>query len=221
MSTTHDSTAAVRQRRAADPEHVRHLPAGAALAEVELQRLWLLQEGVVAVCHPAQDGGCDHPEYLALPGNLIGAERLAGEATPSRINVLAAAVLVAVPSGTAAQRQGLLAPALAQARRQAREFLSLRSGSLADRVRHLLLLLGAKHGEEVDLKLPQLRQLSSLLDATPEAICRVLGGLRRMDVLVAQQHRHTRVVRRALNDLVVPPGISSGLGVRRPTVRVT
>lgn len=219
MTTRHLPMAALHPSDAVDAEQTRHLVAGSTVAAVDLQRVWLLREGVVAVCLPARDAPGDRPQYLALPGDLSGAEQLAGEARPSQLSVLAAAVLVAVPCGTAAQRQGLLLPALAQARRQAREFLCLRSGSLADRLRHLLLMLGASHGDVIDLRLPQLRELSSLLDKSPEAICRVLGGLKKMDVLVAQQHRHTRVARRALDDLVVPPGLSSGRAPRRQATR--
>jgi CRP-like cAMP-binding protein len=195
------------------------LPAGSELTAADAQRLWSLKRGVLAVYDTNEGSHGSRPCYLARPGDLIGAECLAGEPSPGRVTVLAAASLVAIPRGTLAQRQGLLAQAYGQARRQAREFVQLRSGSLTDRVRHLLLTLGSAHGEEVDLELPPLRQLAGLLDATPEAICRVMGGLKHLDVLVTHQYRHARVLRRALSDLVPPPGLSSGLSGRRPAVR--
>ncbi len=220
MSIAYEPIAVSGPASVIDSERLRHLSAGTVMAEADLPRLWLLRQGVVAVYQPTPTSAGDRPQYLALPGDLIGAEQLAGEATPSRISILANAVIAAVPCVTSAQRHELLTSALVQARRQAREFLCLRSGSLADRVRHLLLMLGATHGEEVNLQLPPLRQLSGLFDATPEAICRVLGGLKQLDVLVAQHDRQTRVVRRALKELVVPPGLSSGRNVRRAVVRV-
>jgi hypothetical protein len=58
--------------------------------------------------------------------------------------------------------------------------------------------------------LPTLRQLAHIVDASPEAICRVLGSLRYLDVLQARPSRHVRVARRALAELVPPKGMSSG-----------
>lgn len=187
-------------------------PAGAERQGADLQGLWLLRQGVVAL---SPIGDKHRPHYLALPGDWLGVETLIGDPAPALASVLAEAVIVPAASCMPPERSALLATAYAQARRQAREFLQLRSGLLADRVRHLLLLLGVSQGEDMDVELPSLRQLAGLLDATPEAICRVLSGLRQMEVLVPQPLNHTLVARRALHDLVAPPGLSSGLGRRR------
>jgi hypothetical protein len=199
-------------RFGAQADGTQRWPAGAEPQKADLQGLWLLRQGVLALGHTVDK---PRPHYLALPGDWIGVETLIGEPAPAMSWVLADAVIVPAACSGPSERSALLAAAYAQARRQALEFLQLRSGSLADRVRHLLLLLGVSQGEDMDVELPSLRQLAGLLDATPEAICRVLSGLRRMDVLVPKPLNHTLVARRALHELVAPPGLSSGLGRRR------
>lgn len=192
--------------------------AGAECPPGDLRGLWRLQLGVVAISHASDEHG---PHYLALPGDLIGAEVLAGQPVPLRGWVLAEAVLVPVAPGGAGQQRELLSAAYGQARRQARDFLRLRTGSLADRIRDLLLLLGVSQGEELNVELPSLRLLSGLLNASPEAICRVLSGLKQLKILASQPRRHTRVSRRALREMVLPPGLSSGLGTRRTASAVS
>lgn len=187
-------------------------PAGYECRQAELQGLWQLRQGVLAIGLAADD---HRPQYLALPGDWIGVETLSGGPAPDWAWVMADARIEPAALVEARAHRRFLATAYAQARRQAREFLQLRSGSLTDRVRNLLLMLGASQGEHMDVELPSLRQLSALLDATPEAICRVLSGLRQLDVLVPQPRKHTHVARSTLHNLVVPPGLSSGLGSRR------
>ena len=191
---------------------IRQLRPGHELGHSDMARLWRVRHGVVGVVHHLAAGE-GRPQFLALAGDLIGADALAGEATPSRVFAVTAAELEAVPCFGAAARHEALSLAYAQSRRQGREILRLRTGSVADRVKQMLLLLGDSDAdaEEADVELPSLRRLGDILDASPEAICRVLGRMRQLDVLVAREPRRARVATRALCHLVPPPGMSSSL----------
>lgn len=187
----------------------RNLRPGDELSASDRLGIWRVSCGIVGVSNTTTD---DEPvHYLAVPGDLVGAELLAGDATPPFAFAVTAVQLEAVACPGEKTRHELLALAYAQSRRQGREFARLRTGSLTDRVRQILLLLGGASADEVDLELPSLRQLAGILDASPEAICRVLGGMRHLDVLVARQPRRARVVRRALTELVPLEGMSSGV----------
>jgi hypothetical protein len=195
------------------PAGSRPLRAGHELDGAETTRLWRVRRGVVGVVHDAA-GLEERPQFLALPGDLIGADALAGLATPSRVFAVTAAELEAVACPDTPSRHELLSVAYAQSRRQGREIVRLRTGSVADRVKQMLLLLGDDDAgaEESDVELPSLRRLADILDASPEAICRVIGRMRQLDVLGArEQHHRARVSTRALNELVPRPGMSSSL----------
>lgn len=194
----------------------RLLRPGQELAGTDLTRLWCVRRGMLGIAHDALAEDA-RTQFLALSGDLIGAELLAGEGAPGRVVAVTAAELEPVPCFGLDSRHGVLSMAYAQSRRQGREILRLRTGLVADRVKQMLLLLGehGEHGEVTDVELPSLRQLADLLDASPEAICRVLGRMKQLDVLVARRPRSARVSTRALSALVPPPGMSSSLpGVR-------
>jgi hypothetical protein len=161
------------------------LEAGATLADTERLRLWRVRRGVLVVCQHGPGLG-ERPQYLALPGDLIGLEQCVGAAPPSRVLALAAATLVALPSGGAVPSPVLLGQALAQARRQADELQRLRAGLLSERLLRLLALLRQPGAPDGDVAMPTLKQLSRLLEATPEAICRTLTQMKQADVIVAQ-----------------------------------
>lgn len=186
-------------RDAATAETSCRIAAGSAMAERKLQRQWRVREGALVICHRGDDA-IERAQYLAMAGDLIGVEPLIGEPPPSRIQAVASATLTAVAASGEQAQSGLLAQALAQSRRQARELLQLRSGRLHVRVLRLLSMLGQSKGGEVEVGLPPLRQLSLLLDATPEAICRALTSMKHNDVIVPQPEPRGRVV------LIVPPG---------------
>jgi CRP-like cAMP-binding protein len=190
----------------------RPLRAGHELDTADTTRLWRVRHGVVGIVHDLA-GVEERPQFLALPGDLVGADALAGVAPPSRVFAVTAAELEAVQCLDAAARHELLSLAYAQSRRQGREIVRLRTGSVADRVKQMLLLLGEgdADAEESEVEVPSLRRLADILDASPEAICRVIGRMRQLDVLSAREHRRARVSTRALNDLVPRPGMSSSL----------
>lgn len=159
---------AANSARRADGRHLRPLPESAAgpaatrlqpqpvttswlapgheLGVADALRAWRVCRGVIGVVHDAAGGPCQ-AQYLALPGDLVGVEHLTGEPLPARVFAITAAEIETVVCHGGLERGDLLALAYAQSRRQAREFLRLRSGSLTDRVRHLLLLLSGAETE--------------------------------------------------------------------------
>ncbi len=199
-----------------NPAVLRTLRPGHELAVADVTRLWRVRRGMLGMAQgtPAEDA---RVQFLALPGDLVGAELLTREADPSRVIAVTAAELEAVPCFGLASRHEVLTVAYAQSRRQGREILRLRTGLVADRVKQMLMLLG-EHGDgcdEAEVELPSLRQLADILDASPEAICRVLGRMRQLDVLISRRPRSARVSTRVLTELVMPPGMSSSLPVHR------
>lgn len=188
------------------------LAPGVALDAVERRHLWRVIDGLVLVVQPAT-AGAPGPQYLARAQDLIGTDRLAGGAGPQRVVAITGCTLAPLAPVGARALAATMAESLAQSRRQGAELLQLRTGSLTDRVRHMLMLLGAADAEEADVELPPLRVLAELMDATPEAICRVLSGMRQLAVLGERRASRTRVRQRALRELVPPPGMSSGVAI--------
>lgn len=192
----------------------RRLRAGQALSRVDGTRLWRVAQGVLGVA--LEPGDTDHDvrtQFLALPGDLIGTDPLAGSPLVPHVFAVTAAELEAVPCADTDQHHALLQLAYAQSRRQGREILRLRTGLVADRVKQMLLLLGQPDADsgETEVELPSLRRLADLLDASPEAICRVLGRLRQLEVLLNRRPHRARLSTHALHALVPPAGMSSSL----------
>lgn len=190
---------------------LRILRSGALLDETDALPLWRVRRGLMAL--GARDGReGERTHFLAVPGDLIGVEALVGEPAALRACAVTAVEIEALACVDLRLQPDLLRQAYAQARRQGREILRLRTGLVADRVRQMLLLLGEHaDADDAEVELPSLRRLADLLDASPEAICRVLGRMRQLDVLVTHRPRAARLSTRALNELVLPQGMSSSL----------
>ncbi len=194
---------------------LRTLRSGARLDDTDTQPLWRVRRGLMAIS-ARDDGEGERTHVLAVPGDLLGVAALAGEAVALRARALTAVAGEPLACADRPLQPDLLRQAYAQSRRQGREILRLRTGMVADRVRQMLLLLGEHAGtDDAEVELPSLRRLAELLDASPEAICRVLGRMRQLDVLVTHRPRAARLSTRALNELVLPQGMSSSLPAQR------
>lgn len=194
---------------------LRSLRAGALLDDTDHHPLWRVRRGLMAIS-TRDEGDGERTHFLAAPGDLIGVESLAGEPVALRACAVTAVEVEPLACADLRFQPELLRQAYAQSRRQGREILRLRTGLVADRVRQMLLLLGENAGaDDAEVELPSLRRLADLLDASPEAICRVLGRMRQLDVLVTHRPRAARLSTRALNELVLPQGMSSSLPAQR------
>lgn len=176
------------------------LPPGTAL-EARLQHgLWRVKSGAFRVI-------CDDSQqivYLALPGDLIGVERLLHAAQTCRALPIVRSVVERVDTSDTAPLTALLREALLQSRRQCSDMLRLRSGQVGERVKLLLSMLrphdrdahgDGNEGDTGDVGehsacandrsygLPSLRESADIVGSTPESVCRALSAMRNAPTL--------------------------------------
>lgn len=147
--------------------------------------LWRVAEGVVRL--DRESGPQRLPVQLALPGDLLGIESLCGLHYQFTATALNDCQLEPVPVNDEVHRQALLRQALLQQQDRSHDMATLRTGSVLQRVAHLLQLLGlpwqnltslaAVQADAVRTQLPALRELAQVVDAKHETVCRALGQL--------------------------------------------
>ncbi len=95
----------------------------------------------------------------------------------------------------------------------------LRTGSVPNRVRYLLLLLADSQQQQSPQGnvLPCLRDMAQVVDASIETVSRVLGGLRQFDLLQGRKQQRGTVNAPHLRQFTFLPGMtsSSALGRQR------
>lgn len=147
--------------------------------------VWRVVEGVV---HLDRDSGpIRQPVQLALPGDLIGTETLCGLPYQLSASAFTRCRLEPVRPGSDAAPEPLLQKALLQHLNRSQDMAQLRTGSVLQRLTHLLGLMGldrAVHEAErmgqadaVREALPALREVALLIDAKTETVCRALAQL--------------------------------------------
>jgi CRP-like cAMP-binding protein len=152
--------------------------------------VWRVLQGLVRLDRDA--GSVRLPVQLALPGDLIGIEAMCDLPYQFSAQAVTPCVLARVDldQGQAhghAQRDALLCEVLLQQQRRSHDMATLRTGSVAQRLAHLLRLLGlpwqGAHGmashqaDAVRGALPALREVAVLVDAKTETVCRALAEL--------------------------------------------
>ena len=151
--------------------------------------VWRVRQGVVRLNRPAGAGRL--PVQLALPGDLIGIEALCDLPYQFCAEAFTDCELEPVPLGTAADgealRQVLLREVLLQQQSRSQDMATLRTGSVLERLVHLLRLLGlpwqgaqavaSGQADAIRQALPTLREVAELVDAKTETVCRALAQL--------------------------------------------
>ncbi|HMN93579.1 MAG TPA: hypothetical protein PKC60_10150 [Hydrogenophaga sp.] len=147
--------------------------------------LWRVTEGAVRL--DRESGPQRLPVQLALPGDLVGLESLCDLPYQFTATAFQECRLERVPVADPAHRQALLRQALLQQQERSHDMATLRTGSVVQRVVHLLQLLGlpwqnltALAGAQADAvraRLPALRELALMIDAKHETVCRALAQL--------------------------------------------
>ncbi|MDM7948644.1 hypothetical protein [Hydrogenophaga sp.] len=171
--------------------------------------VWRVVEGVVRLDHTS--GPIRQPVQLALAGDLIGTEALCGQAYQLSASAFTNCRLEAVRSHAEATSEPLLRQALLQQLVRCQDMAQLRTGSVLQRVTHLLGLMGltravqesGRHGQADAVRevLPRLREVALLVDAKTETVCRVLAQL------LPPRSRKSGPVRAAGRDLLaIAPG---------------
>lgn len=147
--------------------------------------LWRVLEGVVRL--DRENGPQRLPVQLALPGDLVGIESLCDQPYLFTATAFKACRLEPVPVADASHRQVLLRQALLQQQDRSHDMATLRTGSVLQRVAHLLQLLGLPwqnlaalagiQADTVRAQLPALREVALIIDAKHETVCRALAQL--------------------------------------------
>jgi len=198
------------------------LAAGDVLAGNHRTALWRLQSGALRM-HDTDPTGMQSLIGVALPGDLIGVECLVGELPSTSLRALIRSRLVLLGHDdtllalrSAASQPDLLVQALVQSRRQCRDNMRLRAGPVAERVKCLLLMLSDPGKTvtrladvEIPCALPSLRDMALVVDSAPETVSRVLGSLRRLDVLHDRKPKSVSFNRIDLGQTKSLPGMTS------------
>ena len=145
---------------------------------------WRLESGALRL-HTAQSGAPESLVSLALPGDLVGVDRLAGAALP-----LSGVAILPTKLSEFRPAQGDLPTtvnlAYIGALQRSADMVVLRGGSVPNRVRYLLLLIADNHRYTTDVmagSLPSLRDIADIVGSTRETVSRVLGNMKRNDLL--------------------------------------
>lgn len=147
--------------------------------------LWRVLDGTARLDH---DGGAASlPVLLALPGDLLGVEALCDQPYRFTASAFTECRLEAVPVNDEAGRLVLLQQALLQQTQRSQAMVTLRTGSVLQRLASLLHLLGLswqgaqavddRQADTLRAALPPLKDLAQMVDAKPETVCRALAQL--------------------------------------------
>ncbi len=148
--------------------------------------VWRVVQGIVRLdraCGPLRQ-----PVQLALPGDLIGVEALCGQAYQFSASALTRVRLEPLRSADGAEAPAAwMQQALLQHLRRSQDMTQLRTGSVVQRLAHLLHLMGlelpaldrAQPGDADAIRqaLPALREIALVIDAKTETVCRALAQL--------------------------------------------
>lgn len=161
---------------------------GAVFAASESGPLWRVRVGVVRL--ERVHGSSRQIVRLALPGDLIGVEALCGEPYRFDATALTEASVEPVRLDDSVEHGELMRQALLQQQTRFEDMTSLRTGPVAQRLVHMLRLLG--HAVQLRSRqalgswppdgvtrksLPPLRDIAHVVDAQHETVCRSLAKL--------------------------------------------
>ncbi len=204
-----------------------NLAPGEPLTGLRRSLLWHLKSGALRM-HEEDASGQTTLVGVALPGDLVGVECLVGEPPTATLRALTPCRLQCVNMGTTRELPGLLTQALQQSRRHCRDNMRLRFGPVAQRIKCLLLMLSEQppaNGSDADAELtpcplPSLRDMAAVVDSAPETVSRVIGSLRRLELLHDRKPSSVSFNRLDLGQLKPLPGMtSSHVSVNRAPVR--
>ncbi len=174
----------------------RQLSQHEVLPQTDLHALWKLESGTLRIDSAGPDG-CSEFTRLALPGDYLGVENLVGMPDSLTVRAITPARLMPVILMEEGQRLQLLMDAIIKGHQRCRDVMSLRTGEAAVRIKRLLHLL--PHSERsgdasgaISCTLPSLKDIASIVNLTPESVCRILNDLRKMDQLMPRVRKGTR-----------------------------
>jgi tryptophan 2,3-dioxygenase len=99
------------------------------------------------------------------------------------------------------------------------EVVSLRTGAVPQRVKRLLLMLAPEGpdvaGQTTECPLPNLNDMSDVLDAAIETVSRVLASMRRNDYLQERKPQRARFSSQVLREIEMVVGMSNSATSQR------
>lgn len=177
-----------------------------ALAGHAAKRIWRVQSGVLRIDQQAADGSL-HFIRLALPGDVLGVEALAGASACDVRRAITPVTLSPVRLGDEQHLAQLFRDAVVRNYQRCRETASLRIGTVDERVRRLLLLIAHGHDDmlgqlaiQARLRtIPSLVNIASIINAAPETVSRIISGFRQSGFLLEEKRpRRTNAVNPSL-----------------------
>jgi len=178
------------------------------LGNDKARQVWQVTEGALRIdnyCAP------DSLRFirLALPGDILGLEQLAGEREPDVARAITKVSLTQLYIQDDHELAQLFRDALIRHHRRCRETASLRIGTVEERVRRLLLLIayGKDDFQSIArlLTIPSLVNIASIINAAPETVSRIVSGLRESGFLQEErrQQRLSTLVRQPVAKLKI------------------
>ena len=138
---------------------------------------WCIQSGILKLMRPSPRGL--ELVQLALPGDIVGAETLCGEAYTHTAVALQNCTLTQPDVAGDFQRFSIVAQGYLQQQQRMQDMVKLRTGTVASRVAHMLRLFRCRaDGTLTEIAredLPTFKEMAALLDIAPETICRELN----------------------------------------------
>ncbi|MFC0348874.1 Crp/Fnr family transcriptional regulator [Undibacterium danionis] len=163
----------------------RQIEAREELSPQDLGLLWRIEAGTMRIDSVSEDGSL-HFVRLAIAGDILGMENVAGVTEKLAIRALTPTRLVPLNVVEAPQLTPLLLESLSKAHQRCREVVSLRTGAIEDRIKRLLRILSVVETDSdatATCNLPSLGNIAEIVHSTPETVCRVLASLRKQHVL--------------------------------------
>lgn len=207
------------------PEMFDHGPRELAVREVFVSdapsQLWRVVSGALRI-DSAPQGEASHFVRLALPGDVIGVEHWAGmHGDLTQRALIASQVLPVVASRQ--DMMHILMESVVVGHQRCREMVTLRTGPAARRIQALLLMFAQSNEAGAapaglaghDVAVPNLTDLSDILDVTPETVSRVFASMREHNFLQGRRPQKARFSSQALRGLEMVAGMSAQLATRK------
>jgi CRP-like cAMP-binding protein len=164
---------------------IKFMAAREILNAHESSALWRIDSGTMRI-DTLDDAGIHHFVRLAIQGDVLGVENIAGLKEKIIVSALTPVQLQPLELTQEKQLTPLLFEALKTSHQRCREMVSLRTGVVEERVRRLLLMLvqtDAQISESQDCNLPSLGNIAEIVHSTPETVCRILASLRKQRLI--------------------------------------
>lgn len=192
----------------------RYLLPRQVLTMNELSALWRIESGTVRINSVDEsDESKINFVRLALPGDLLGVECFSGLSETLQVRAITPVKLQPVDVTDDKEMTALLMKTIATNHIRCRQVVSLRTGTVDERVKRLLHMLkpdaNQVFSEFASDTLPSLGNMAEIVHSTRETVCRVLTSLREANLLTndnRQQMKRPRPanrLRRLMGDAVL------------------